>query len=55
MTDTILRGFDPYRGDDGTDILATIGEDGTITVALRAGHDRTSRTWGPPVEMTVVQ
>jgi len=53
----LLVGHDPYYdaahvGLGGTDVLVTVHDDGSITVALRPGKGRTGWSWGPPVYLT---
>lgn len=51
MSATVYKGHDPTYGDDGTDVLVTVWDDGSMEVALRDGLDCTWQTWGPPVEL----
>lgn len=46
-----LSTVDPDTGKTGTDLVLHIHDDGSMEVALRAGHDERWRTWGPGVEL----
>jgi len=49
----VYKGHDPWLGDDGTDVLLTVFDDGSMEVATRPGEDRTQLRWGPPVLLKV--
>jgi hypothetical protein len=50
----VYKGHDPTNGEDGTDLLLSIYDDGSYVLATRPGLDQTWVTWGPPATVAEV-